>query len=168
MPPYLTHAELWKSIWPIIAIVVLLAFAAALLVCKKNKTSEDIKKQKREIFLVVLAFSSLGMVTGYLTGFSRESVVGAVLPAVLSLMGGLMIFLIGKSKESREIVSISMFIFSITLLLGTGWGSVMRGVSEAYSTSEIRLKQQAYIESEVNEFRLNLGLQPLITKVADE
>jgi predicted neutral ceramidase superfamily lipid hydrolase len=122
------------------------------------------KGQRKELFMVVLAFSVLGIVTGYLTGFSREPAISAVLPAVLSLMGGLMIFLVGRNQESRGIVSISMFVFSFMLLMGAGWGAVMRDVSEEYKKSEIYLKQQAFIESEVNEFRKNLGLGPLETK----
>lgn len=153
MPPYLTHVELWKSIWPILAVVILLATTISML--------SSNKKQRIELFLVTLAFSILGMVTGYLTGFSRESAIGAVLPAVLSLMGGLMIFLVGKNPESRTIVSISMIVFSFTLLLGSGWGSVMRDVAGEHKKSENYLKQQAFIEAEVNEFRTILELPPL-------
>lgn len=153
MPPYLTNLEIWKSIWPIILVVILLAATVSLLAHSKD--------QRKEIFLVALAFSILGMVTGYLTGFSRESAIGAVLPAVLSLMGGLMIFLVGKSQESRSIVSISMIVFSFTLLLGAGWGAVMRDTAEEYKKSEFYLQQQAFIEAEINEFRGDLGLLPL-------
>lgn len=158
MPPYLTQIEVWKSIWPIILVVFLLAAIISMFECKKE--------QRIELFLVVLAFSILGMVTGYLTGFSRESAVGAVLPAVLSLMGGLMIFLVGKSKESRAIVSISMIVFSFTLLLGTGWGAVMRSTAEEFKKSEAYLKKQSFIESEVNEFRKKLDLPPIENKDA--
>ena len=96
--------------------------------------------------------------------FSRESAIGAVLPAVLSLMGGLMIFLIGKNQESRMIVSISMILFSFTLLLGSGWGAVMRDIAKEYKKGEHYLQQQAFIESEINEFRKNLDLPPLKQK----
>ena len=153
MPPYLTQIEVWKSIWPMILLVILLATVISMFA--PNKT------QRLELFLVVFAFSILGMVTGYLTGFSRESVVGAVLPAVLSLMGGLMIFLVGKNQESRSIVSISMIVFALTLLLGTSWGAVMRSTAEEFKKSEEYLKYQAFVEAEVNEFRSNLGLPPL-------
>jgi hypothetical protein len=156
MPPYLTHIEFWKSIWPMVGTVLLLALVVSLL-------NHD-RKQRLELFLVVLGFSALGMVTGYLTGLSRESAVGAVLPAVLSLMGGLMVFLIGKAKESRNVVSISIVVFSFTLLLGSGWGAVMRDVAEKYNKGQYYLqylKQQAYIEAEVNELRNALKLAPL-------
>jgi len=119
------------------------------------------KGQRKEVFFVVLAFSMLGIVTGYLTGFSREPAIDAVVPAMLSLMGGILVFLIGKNKESRSIVSVSIFSFTFMILLGSSWGSVMRDVAIEYKFSVQYLKQQAFIESEVNEFRSNLGLEPL-------
>lgn len=155
MPPYLTHLEVWKSIWPILLIVLVLALGISWVGGNKG--------QRKELFLVVLAFSMLGMVTGYLTGFSREPAIGAVMPAVLSLMGGLLVFLVGKNKESRSIVSTAMFVFTFMLLLGSGWGAVMRDVAQEYRKSEQYLKQQAFIESEVNDFRESLGLLPLRT-----
>ena len=130
------------------------------------------KTKRKEYFLVFLSFSMLGIVTGYLTGFSREPAVGAVLPAVLSLMGGLLVFMVGKDASNRKILCSSMFLFSLMLLIGSGWGSVMRdkavyfletraAAAEALKKSELYLKQQAFIESQVNEFRKNLDLPPL-------
>ncbi len=43
----------------------------------------------------------------------------------------------------------------------------MRETAEEYKRSERYLKQRAFIESEVNEFRENLGLEPL-HKVAEK
>jgi uncharacterized membrane protein len=117
--------------------------------------------ERRELLTVLTSFSMLGIVTGYLTGFSREPAVSAVLPAVLSLLGGLTVFVVGKSRESRGMVSLTMFVFSLMLLLGSSWGAVMRDVAEKYKQSEQFLDQQAYSEAQVNEFRRKLGLSPL-------
>ena len=84
MPSYLINAEVWKSLWPIVLVALGLASFVALLVCMNKQRKELF----RELFFVLTAFSMLGMVTGYLSGFSREPALGAVLPAVLSLMGG--------------------------------------------------------------------------------
>lgn len=153
MPFYLTNVGLWKCLWPILLIVVILASGIAFLAGKSG--------QRRELFFVVAAVSMLGIVTGYLAGFSRAPAIGTVLPAVLSLMGGLVIFLVGRNSESRVIVSVSILAFSLTLLIGGGWGAVMRDTAEQYKKSEIYLKQRAFIEAEVNEFRKNLDLPPL-------
>jgi hypothetical protein len=156
MPPYLTHIEMWKSIWPIPLTAMLITFILFILAGKY----ED----KKGLVFVLLSFSMLGLVTGYLTGFSRESVVGAVLPSVLSLFGGLAVFLIGKNKESRIITSLAVLSFAISLVLGTSWSSIMRQSWEESKVSKEYLQRQALIEVEVNEFRENLGLKPIETK----
>jgi hypothetical protein len=153
MPPYLTHIELWKSFWPVPGFVVVFTLIIAFLFGKFHSRSE--------LFFVILGFSMLGIVTGYLSGFSRAPTLGTVLPAVLSLMGGLVVYMIGKDSSSRIIVSISMFAFALTLLIGVGWGSVMGYVDDEYRKSEIYLKNQAQIEAKVNTFRKKLDLPPL-------
>ncbi|MGD9851837.1 MAG: hypothetical protein AB7T38_11260 [Nitrospirales bacterium] len=165
MPPYLVHEEAWKSFWPMLLIALFLSIGLTFL-------GEKNTPQRKDLFLVLLAFAMLGIVTGYLTGFSRTPAIGAVVPAVLSLMGGLVVFLIGKNVESRSMICWAIFVFSFTLLVGSGWGAVMRGVHDnelmrqksnldEFLKSEDYLKKQAFIESQVNEFRNNLGLPPL-------
>jgi len=153
MPAYLINIEVWKSLWPILLGVFGLALLIAFLTGKRH--------ERWELFFVILAFSMVGMVTGYLAGFSRAPALGTVLPAVLSLIGGLVVYLIGKNAESRFIVSISMFVFSLTLLMGAEWGAVMRATAEEIEKSEMHLKHQAFIEAEVNKFRKKLDLPPL-------
>lgn len=150
MPTYLTHLESWKALWPLPVMVVLLTGLFYLVVRPKT--------DRVDFIVIVLAFSMLGIVAGYLTGFSRQPAVGSVLPAVLSLIGGLAVFLVGKDKESRLVVGLSVLAFSLCLAIGTTWGSVMRGTAEDYKNSEIYLKQQALIEVQVKEFRESLGL----------
>ena len=116
-------------------------------------------KERVDFVIIIMAFSMLGLVSGYLTAFSRAPAVGAVLPAVLSLIGGLAVFLVGKEDVNRRMVGLSVLVFSTCLLLGTGWGGVMRIVSEEYSKSEIYLKRQAFIEAQVKDFRQVLELQ---------
>ena len=102
----------------------------------------------------------LGLATGYLTGFSRAPAVGAVLPAVLSLMAGLGAFIIGKHSEGRVIVSLCILTFSLSLVLATGWGAAMRQTAED-STSGLGVQErQALDEVELRDFREALGLPP--------
>jgi hypothetical protein len=122
------------------------------------------RKNFVERFVVLASFSMLGLVTGYLTGFSRTAAVGAVLPAVLSLLGGVTAFILGRSQESRLLVGSMMFVFSLTLVMGSAWGSIMRDYADRVDQSEQVLMHRAYIESEVNAFRNELGLPPLPAK----
>lgn len=102
------------------------------------------------LFLAVLAFSLLGFVTGQIMGQSRESAVGAVLPAVLTLLGGVAIYLIGsKGAQAQAIVSSMLFCFSITLLAGSLYGARLRvefdSTNPAYMRSrEIGLEQNRH------------------------
>lgn len=150
MPPYLAHLESWKALWPMpVAVIILTALFFVIVRPKEGR---------RELVFVLAAFSMLGLVTGYLTGFSRSPAVGAVLPAVLSLVAGMAVFLMGKDAASRMIVALSVLIFSISLVIGTGWGATMRETAEDYATSEAVLKQRALIEVEIRDFREALGL----------
>ena len=150
MPPYLVHFETWKAFWPLpVTAIVLTALFFSIVRPKEGK---------RDIALMLAAFSMLGVVTGYLTGFSRSPAIGAVLPAVLSLVAGLAVFLMGRDASSRTIVALCVLIFSIGLPLGTGWGALMRDTAEDYAMSEQVLKQRALVEAEVREFREALGL----------
>jgi predicted neutral ceramidase superfamily lipid hydrolase len=168
MPPYLNNIEVWKSFWPIPASAVVLSLIIALLAGKCH--------ERREYFFVILAFSMLGMVTGYLSGFSRAPALGTVLPAVLSLMGGIVVYIIGKNSTSRIIVSVTILAFALTLMIGAEWGAVMRRADEEFvknvrraerradeefAKSALYLKKRAVIEDEVNDFRRNLDLPPL-------
>jgi hypothetical protein len=80
---------------------------------------------------------------------------------VLSLLGGLAAFSLGRSRESRVLVGGLLFVFSASLLVGTAWGAIMRDAVEQYNRSEHALMQQAFIESSVNAFRKQRGLPPL-------
>jgi peptidoglycan/LPS O-acetylase OafA/YrhL len=153
MPPYLTHIEIWKTLWP----MPLAALFVSALICTLSWKREGLKER----FVVLASFAMLGLVTGYLTGFSRTPAVGAVLPAVLSLLGGVTAFILGRSRESRLLVGSMLFVFSLTLVIGSSWGAIMRDGAEQFDQSEQTLKQRAYIEAEVNAFRKELGLPPL-------
>lgn len=150
MPVYLTDIEIWKLIWPILLTVLI--FTLFLMIFAKSVTD------KRGCFWALVAFSLLGIVTGTLAGFSRQPVVGAILPPVLSLVGGLAIYLVGKDSENRVLVSFCVIALSFNLLIGTVWGAKLRETSEEFKNSAQYLKNQALTEIEVQEFRKELGL----------
>lgn len=75
---------------------------------------------------MLLSFSLLGLVTGLLAGFSREAAMGAVLPAVLSLVGALAIYLVGVEKADQALVGVCVIALSLDLLVGSIWGAVLR------------------------------------------
>jgi hypothetical protein len=82
--------------------------------------------------LAVFAFSMLGFVSGSIMSDSREPTVAAVLPAVLTLMGGVAAFHIGsKGVENQVVICALIFVFSFSLYVGSFYGSEVRAQNEA-------------------------------------
>ena len=167
MPSYLTNLSSWQSIWPILLAAFLLAFGASFFISNK--------KNRNELRLGFLAFAMLGMTTGFLSGNSREPVMEAVIPSILSLIGGLLAFMVvnkSKDNDSKKEIStdsmvtsfIGVFIFTLTLLLGSSWGAIAREDWEKFKNSKEYLMWKSYDEYEVNKYRKSLGLPPLKNK----
>lgn len=79
------------------------------------------------LFLVTFAFSLLGFVTGYLLGNSREAAVGAVLPAILTLLGGVAAYHVtSKGIRWQSAISAMLVCFTLCLLVGSMFGSRIR------------------------------------------
>ena len=127
IPVYLVDPTVWWSLLPIPALV-LLAAAVAYGLLRRSQTVAS----AFSAVLPLAAFLLLGLVAGYLTGLSRESAVGAVVPAVLSL----------------------------GLLIGTTWGSAMRQAVMDFEASESELVRKSHVEMKVREFREAIGLPP--------
>ena len=74
-----------------------------------------------------LAFSLLGFVTGDLMENSREAAVGAVLPAVLTLLGGVAAYIISsKGVRSQVAISAMLVCFTLSFVVGSLFGSRLR------------------------------------------
>lgn len=164
MPSYLKSLEVWAALWPVPLTAVLVA--TLLLLVYRPKTNRS------KYFLVLLSFSLLGLVTGLLAGFSRQAAMGAVLPAVLSLVGALAIYLVGVEKADQALVGVCVIALSLDLLVGSMWGSVLRDDYEREAKSAGVRMREALVEVEVREFRKDLGLSeypptPSVKKEAD-
>ena len=127
-------------------------------------------KRRREHVIILFAFSLLGIVTGHLTGQSREPIVGAVLPAVLSLIGGVFVYALTSKKIKQQVlISGAISIFTLNLLVGTFWGTRLRIDHDNYLQSyqyriikethehNIRLKKLIF-EDELIKSRKIFGL----------
>jgi hypothetical protein len=75
------------------------------------------------VFLAVFSFSILGFVTGDILGDSRESAVGTVVPAVLTLLGGIAAAVVTAGGiRAQTAISAILVSFSLSLLVGTLFG----------------------------------------------
>lgn len=147
MPLYLYNMQVFKTLWPMLFLVTILALVSCFLFSERGN--------RKTIFVTVMAFSSLGLISGYLTGFSREPAMSALIPSVLSFMSGILLFLITKGKNSTA-VSLSVVVFSFLLMLGAQWGSVMRHSSSTPEAMLIEKQQEILLEMKLRSFREQL------------
>jgi hypothetical protein len=109
---------------------------------------------------VALAIGFLGWVAGYMTGMSREPVVGAIVPAVLGTVAVFGGFVAVKYDQS---LAIGMMILSLAfcLFVGASVGSHIRQQDELADMqlpSMDFMKDQALAEDEIAKYRKALGL----------
>lgn len=69
--------------------------------------------------LIIFGFAMLGITVGWLTGDSGEQVLSSVLPAVLSLVGALAVYLIGHQLRDSAVIASGVASLAINLLVGT-------------------------------------------------
>jgi hypothetical protein len=104
--------------------------------------------------------SVVGVIVGFLSGLSREPVVAALVPAMVTLVSGAGVYLVGKGLLKALQVTYMVTTFTMCLLLGVGIGSQMREVATAAAESVTALKAQADREFRVSRYRTSLGLSP--------
>jgi hypothetical protein len=74
-------------------------------------------------------------------------------PAVLTLVGGLHIYLFGVEAKNRIVVGYCVFLFSLFLFYGVQEGAIQREYERAD-----RLERLSEQEKQIRMYRLNLGL----------
>jgi hypothetical protein len=76
--------------------------------------------------VVAMPVSFAGIVTGFLTGLSRSPVIVAVVPALLTLVGLVVVYLAGEGKSRAMIAGVALFLFAADVLVGSVLGSASR------------------------------------------
>src|SRR5262249_17785226 len=98
----------------------------------------------------LVAFSA-----GFLTGISRAPAVGTVLPAILTLVAGLGVYVFGTDNRYKVVVGYCVSILIVMLFVGMQTGAFQReGQHEAY------LKYLSQQEFRIRSYRLLLDLPP--------
>ena len=152
MPDYLLNVETWKALWPL----VLFPLVASVAICLAFSA-----KPLRASVALVFALSLIGIVTGQITGLSRSGAVGDVLPAVLGLLGGIMIYLIGEhGVRLQSAVIMAVVGLTINLVVGIYWGSHSRqlvegdpGIVAAAKVAEEDARYAAAIQKLLNDMK---------------
>jgi hypothetical protein len=163
MPAYLSSEYVWVTL--VIQVTVAVLTSAGLLLLARRKGS---KVSTFDMYVAILALAFIGIIAGYMTGLSRTPVVGAILPAILSVIGGLVLFIVTRDAAPgfRALTSAGTIALMLNLLIGSLWGSLSREDPNSLALSaanqelirqSICLKRLAF-EMEVRETRLKESL----------
>ncbi|MBZ9746790.1 hypothetical protein LB516_16190 [Mesorhizobium sp. CO1-1-7] len=114
-------------------------------------------------------FAVLGVTVGFVTSLSRESAVGAVLPAILSLVGGVGVYLVSRGGRSAITSAVSVVMLCVSFSAGIGYGSRARVENEQISLSWRAQVASATREANIKKYRKSIGLddtpsQPAVAK----
>jgi len=118
-------------LWPIILSTTFIAgtaYAVVLLVRRKGGESY------RGAGTFLIAFTVLGLVVGFASGHSREAAIGAVLPALLTLISGVLTYTLSKEglAQHRAILPHCITILCFASIVGLSLGGTVRGRFVAY------------------------------------
>lgn len=104
----------------------------------------------------VAAFAALGTLIGIFMGASRVGVVGAILPAVITLVSGYLAYLFTRNSDivNRHIVPACLLSLLFSASSGAFYGSSIRAISEANE----RTWEKELIEFKEIEIPLNREL----------
>jgi len=164
MTPFL----LSSFVWNVLGLLVIFGAISSIVLTPVASPSWQ-PRQLLDSSITLLSMALLGGVVGYLTGQSREPAIGAVLPAVLSLIGGLVLYILTNraSAANHRIAACSTLVLVLNILVGAVWGATAREAHdlparEAVNRETIRqaicLKRLAF-EIELSEQR-KAGHQP--------
>lgn len=99
----------------------------------------------------VLSFSILGYITGSIMSNSREPAVNAVLPAALTLLGGVAAFVVGSKDSDRQTaVSAIVFSFALSLYIGADYGAMIRDKIDMTFNGVEKLRNNLNYESDLD------------------
>jgi hypothetical protein len=105
-------------------------------------------------------FGIVGMISGYMTGSSRVGAISALVPAALTLVGGVGVYLFGKGGKSAILAAFAIIDFSVLMLVGSLIGGRERVQTEAAQASLENMEVQIEKEFALEQFRRGLGLPP--------
>ena len=105
-----------------------------------------------------IPFAVLGTTVGFVTGLSRETAVGDVLPAFLALVGGVSVYLVSKGGRSAIISAVAVVVLCVALSGGIGYGSRARVQGEEAAASPENQRALANRELNLMRYRESIGL----------
>ena len=165
-----TLSDLGNSFWlaGFLFLVSLLLFLLVYTSVRVLYNPEGLSARGRRLMLAGfqagLPLGFVGMVAGFLTGASRAPAVSAVIPAILTFIGLIVVYMIGKSNLRSGIAGFAVFVFSAELLVGSVLGSASRDRHDEVFASVEFQKRKADQEFAIRLYRSALDLPPEAAK----
>ena len=130
-------------VWPIAAAALLIGGAGFLGIVIARWRARD---PFRGAGAFLTAFTVLGLVVGFAAGHSREAALGAVLPALLTLISGVLTYALTKEGLApfRSVLPHCITILAIASLVGLSIGGTVRKRFTAYE--RLIAERQARLE----------------------
>lgn len=119
---------------------------------------------------VGVPFSIVGMINGYMTGSSRVSAISNLVPAALTLVGGIAVYVFTKGGKPSVMAAFAVINFSILTLVGTLIGGYERLQTEQVQNSLAYQQNEIDKEFLIRRYRRGLGLEevPQAKKAKEE
>lgn len=161
MPSWLTNPEVFKTLAFLPAPILL---SSLLIWIVFSIGPAERMRATWENLLILLCFSSLGVTVGILAASSGASAVPSLLPAVLSLVGGLAAYLVSRQAPEkialadRLITAAAVTALAWTLFIGALIGAELGERADAYRESAAYKKHLIDIQREVEEYERSLAL----------
>jgi hypothetical protein len=111
-----------------------------------------------------IPFGIIGLTSGYLTGLSRVGAVSALVPAGLTLVGGVGAFLFGKGGRTAVVAAFAIINFASMTMIGTLIGGRERVETEQAESSLQYKLDKVKEEFLIQRYRRSLGLENLLPK----
>ncbi|HEY9079451.1 hypothetical protein [Magnetovibrio sp.] len=128
----------------------------------EQSSSISTKMPYTAYFAVLVTFALLGAISGQMTGQSRDPAIGDVLPGILTLIGGLFMYLISKNDALLQLITASSITtLVLCLLIGTQWGAQLR---LEYETNARLIAESGSTALKKEEVQHAVNLQKLLNK----
>ena len=143
-----------------VAIAALVLFGAAYALVLLQRITP---KERQAAASLLLAFSVLGVTVGFSTAYSRAPAVGAVLPALITFIAGVLTYSVTKEGMAvfRPLLPHCITVVSLAALIGLSIGGTARSSFDEYEhqlAKDLLRYQHVNLESEKAKYLVDLDI----------
>lgn len=128
---------------PAVLIVLMIAAGAAVVVFGVTMLVQRFDGTQG-VFVLALLFclALVGAAAGFSGGFSRSPVVGDIIPAILGLIGGVVLYIFGVAQNKTLLPAFGVVALICAMIAGYSTGANFRGQTDARAADNVDPGQQ--------------------------